>query len=168
MNLLLHEDRADYFDEDFPIFYRNKHGTKGMNAIDVALSNNQIGAINKIIDHVVNYQNNYISFFLFKENLTRLLDYEVDLIELFKSDVFSYTLEFDHWPSVHSNTKKMLKGYNGSIFDLRAKYSEIFPDVEDANLEEADKMYKITYRLNLLSNISEPDDIDDFMNLMAE
>ena len=40
MEILLHEDRAEYFNEDFPIFYRNVHGSKAMNAIDVALKNN--------------------------------------------------------------------------------------------------------------------------------
>jgi len=65
MGVLLHEDRSEYFSEDFPIFYRNMHGEKAMNAIDVALRSNQIQSINRIINHVVTYQNSYISFFLF-------------------------------------------------------------------------------------------------------
>ena len=65
MGILLHEDRSEYFSEDYPIFYRNMHGEKAMNAIDVALNSNQLQSIDRIIDHVVNYQNTYISFFLF-------------------------------------------------------------------------------------------------------
>ena len=62
----------------------------------------------------------------------------------------------------------MLKPYNGSIFELRGKYESIFADVGEIDHSEADKMYKISYSVNLLSSISEPEDIPDFMNLMAE
>ena len=41
IKILLHEDRNEYFDDEFPIFYRNLHtGGKQMNAIDIALNNN--------------------------------------------------------------------------------------------------------------------------------
>ena len=75
------------------------------------------------------------------------MDYEgTDLIELMSSDVFKYTFEFDHWPGVHSNTEKLIKPYNGSIFDLRTAYEKLFPEIESDNKDaETDKLYKITY-----------------------
>jgi len=38
---------------------------------------------------------------------------------------------------------------------------------EECDSGDSEKLYKITYTLNLLPSISEPDDIDDFMNLCA-
>ena len=96
------------------------------------------------------------------------MDYGIDVVDLFKSDVFRYKFEFDTWPNVHTDTEKYLKPYNGSIFDIRSQYKSIFPDIEDIDLVDNEKRYKITYSLSLLPSISEPEDIDDFMNLLAE
>lgn len=77
MRALLSERFEDHFDLNFPLFYKNRYVcTKNKenryiqvyrynNAIDVALENNQISAINLILSHIVKHQNNYVSSFLF-------------------------------------------------------------------------------------------------------
>jgi hypothetical protein len=65
---LLSEHFEEYFQSEFPIFYKNKkqclkRGRDGImrncfaiyNAIDVALENNQIRAVSLMIDHIVKY-----------------------------------------------------------------------------------------------------------------
>ena len=61
MATLLSSDNAEYFNEKFPIIYKNKLKKKNgsgffyTNSIDVALKNNQIRAVNVIIEYIVNY-----------------------------------------------------------------------------------------------------------------
>lgn len=52
-------------------FYRN--------AIDNALKNNQVGAVDSIIKYIVKYQNNYSSSYLFKKNLPSIMDMGVEV-----------------------------------------------------------------------------------------
>lgn len=55
--------------------------------------------------------------------------------------------------------------FNGSIFDVRNKYAEIFPELGDPvkerhnDSEKQDKYYKINYILNLLPDLT-PDKDD--------
>jgi hypothetical protein len=68
---LLNEDFADFYDENFPIFFTNKLKSPKSgkvyyrNAMDIGLKNNQAGAVKKIIWYIINYQNDFISSFLF-------------------------------------------------------------------------------------------------------
>ena len=72
-----------------------------------------------------------------------------------QSKIFCHQLDFDEWPSTHPDPEKYLKGYNGSYFDLRSKYSEIFNIVDQYQNEDQDfdativkedvKVYKISY-----------------------
>lgn len=79
MEILLNEGFSDYYQSDFPVFYmnkqKNKYGkVKYRNAIDTALKNNQIGAVNKIIWYITNYQNQFVSSFLFKYNFSKIME----------------------------------------------------------------------------------------------
>ena len=120
-----------------------------------------------IIDHIIEYQNNYTSSYLFRDNLLTLLEAEISIIELLKSKVFEYEIGFDEWPQVHSNTEKMTVPYNGSVFQLRAKYHEVFEclgDEEKADRKGGDDgdgppepLYRMTYKLNLLPAVRQLD-----------
>ena len=59
----------------FPIFYLNKenHSDSKSSALDLAMKNNQIRAVEMIIKHIVTYQNRYISSYLFFDNEYNLL-----------------------------------------------------------------------------------------------
>ena len=61
MACLLSSDNAQYFDENYPIIYKNKLKKKNgkgyfyTNSIDLALKNNQIRAVNYIIAYIIKY-----------------------------------------------------------------------------------------------------------------
>ena len=72
MAYILDEKFVDFFDKDYPLFYKNKIQKTNnkdkyfyRSAIDNALRNNQISAISIMLDYIVKYQNNYVSSFLF-------------------------------------------------------------------------------------------------------
>jgi len=79
MENLLHDENSECFDEEFPIIYKNKirkkHGKDFyfISALDAALKNNQVKAVNKMIEYVVKYQNNYVSSYLFLNILPTLM-----------------------------------------------------------------------------------------------
>ena len=54
MRSLLDKNNKSYFDDEFPLFYKNNDGRS---AIDTALENNQIRSVNLMIDYIVAYQN---------------------------------------------------------------------------------------------------------------
>jgi hypothetical protein len=60
------------------------------NAIDTALESNKIRAVGMILDHIVNYQNNYVSSYLFTSNLITLMERGIKVHNLLDSDVFSF------------------------------------------------------------------------------
>ena len=74
---LLSEKFEEFFNSEYPIFYKNKHlyrcrkGGKSTimfrynTPIDVAIENNQIRGVGMMINHIVKYQNNYVSSYLF-------------------------------------------------------------------------------------------------------
>lgn len=63
------------------------------------------------------------------------------LTHLFCSQVFYKKLEFEDWPSAHSCLEKMLVPYNGSLFEMRYSYDEIFPTLGDPiNEQEVDNL----------------------------
>lgn len=85
----------------------------------MALENNQIRAAEAINHHIVKYQNNYVSSYLFRHNLLHMMSLGINLDELMCSHAFEYEFEFDEWPSTHPDDSDLKKAYNGSIFNLR-------------------------------------------------
>lgn len=178
---LIADKHKDYFQSDFPLFYKNRYSTfkkkdgrlvkvlRYNNAIDIALDSNQIRAVNLIIAHIVKYQNSYVSSYLFNFNLLKLMEKGIDVHDLLGSQVFEYRFEYDEWPQAHSNLDKIITGYNGSIFEIRYAYKDCFPDLEDVEASEDkdthSKMYKIKYCLNLLPNIKDADDGTTFIGM---
>ena len=131
------------------------------NAVDVAMQNNQIRAVSIIIDHVIKYQDNFVSAYLFKHNLIALMDKGVSVNQLFKGNIFVSEFEYDEWPGSHTELQKLIRPYNGSIFDIRNKYREVFGDIRDPEVnsdigkKEKSKFYKIKYRLNMIPFIDQ-------------
>ena len=69
------------------------------------------------------------------------------------------TFDFDEWPSTHTDDEKYIRAYNGSIFDLRSKYKEIFfePEFDEINEDEgidSSTIFKIKYTLNLITDFT--------------
>lgn len=120
---MLSDDNKKYFNDDFPVFYKNENGNS---AIDVALEMNQIRSVNLMIDYICKFQNTYVYSHLFEHNLVDLVNKGVDMAGLFNSSVFNYTFDFDEWPATNANTSKILVPYNKSIFKLRYEYPQVF------------------------------------------
>lgn len=113
---LLDAQNSRYFNSKYPIFYKNKDGNS---AIDLALEGNQIRTVNLMIEYIVRFQNSYVYAHLFVNNLVKLIEKEVLMENLFKSQVLTYTFDFDEWPATHPDRRKMKGPYNMSIFALR-------------------------------------------------
>jgi hypothetical protein len=68
---------------------------------------------------------------LFEKNFLLLLEKGIVMKDLLASSIFSYQFSFDdaEWPQTHTNCKKMIRPYNGSIFEIRRNYSEVFDEL---------------------------------------
>lgn len=119
---------------DYPLIYMNKFLKKNgkgfflQNSIDLALVSNQIGAVNKLIEYIVKYQNNYVSSYLFQKNIVTLLERGVHCCELSDSSIFSMQFDYDDWPAVHNDHTECLRPYCGSFAGIRDSYRMIFPE----------------------------------------
>ena len=125
---ILDEKYEEYFPSEFPLFYMNKMVKKNgngffmQNAIDLALKSNQIRAVNTIKNYIVKYQNNYVSSYLFLNNVTLLIEKGICCQTLFESNIFCVKFDYDDWPSIHPNHTECLRAYSGSFFDIRHSY----------------------------------------------
>ena len=118
-------------------------------------------AVSYIIDYIVKYQNTYVSSFLFTRNIPSLIQKGVDVATLFDSDVFYMTFDYDEWPSTHQESEDYMRPYNGSIFDIRKHYRQIFheerfvvADEDNCNIDSS-KIFKVQYSINMLSILGE-------------
>jgi len=181
---LLDDSNSDYFSETFPIFYRNKiaknrgknHQNDGkyyyISAIDRALRSNQVKAVETMTKYICDYQNNYVSSYLFQKILPMFLEKGIELTPLFESEVFTRRLDFDEWPSSHTNEETALRPYNGSMFTVRHAYKKVFREEEYKTIEEQNeeselkygkgvgviensKIFKIKYSINILPGVGE-------------
>jgi hypothetical protein len=168
---LLAEKNKHLFNIDYPIIYKIKVAkSKGSNfyftnAIDNALKNNQVEGVKYLIKYITMFQNNWISSFLFLKNIPILLQKGIDVGDLLKSKIFNVQFDFNDWPGNHTNLQECIKPYNGSFFNIRYMYRQVFwePEydyVENRNKEmkngstmDSRKIYKIKYSVNLLAQI---------------
>lgn len=97
-------------------------------AIDNALRNNQVRAIDLIIGYCVIYQNVYISSFLFKKNMHLIFEKGIEIKALLDSKIFNMEFEYEEWPAIHVNNETVRRPYNNSIFKLRTEYEKLFPE----------------------------------------
>lgn len=86
------------------------------------------------------------------------MENEILLSDLLESNIFTVEFDYDAWPGNHYNDEECIRAYNGSYFDIRDKYREVFPedDFNDADLDEhMDKAFKkIKYSVNLLAQVN--------------
>jgi hypothetical protein len=108
LKYLLHSNFKKYFNSMYPLFYKNKYhrlGSSGQffrNAIDGAIRLNQAESIDKIIEFIVVYQNNFSSSFIFNKNFPILLKKGISMAKLLNSNVFQFSFDFDEWPGTHT------------------------------------------------------------------
>lgn len=69
-----------------------------MTALAIALENNQIRALNSIINYCVKFQNSYSFSFLFENHIIELMNKGIELSPLFESDIFCHNFVSDSWP----------------------------------------------------------------------
>lgn len=60
----------------------------------------------------------------------------ITVSHLLKSNVFCVGFDYDDWPSSHFNDASCLRPYDGSFFNLRYKYKELFPEEQYSSLDE--------------------------------
>jgi|TARA_B110000285_G_C14943642_1_gene523271 hypothetical protein len=92
-----------------------------------------------------------VSSFLFLKNIPVLIEKGVEIAKLFDSNIFCYSFDYDEWPSTHTDSDEYMRPYNGSIFDLRTSYRQIFHEARfridpetEASLDSS-KFYKVSY-----------------------
>mgnify|MGYP006893254200 CR=1 FL=1 len=110
------------------------------------------------MEYIVKYQNDFVSSFLFSRNLPSMIEKGIEVKELLQSNVFSYSFDFDEWPSSHNNSDEISRPYNENMFMLRKHYKIVFPEEDYIPMDEiksdekldSSKVYKIKYQLNLL------------------
>lgn len=80
---------------------------------------------------------------------------------LFNSQIFCFQFDYDEWPSTHTDDNSYMRAYNGSIFELRKKYSEIFFEdhfqvkEDEEEVIDSSKLYKVSYTVNMLPTLGE-------------
>lgn len=113
LQYLIKDEFKKFYDPKYPLFYKNKI-QKGKfekqkffyrNPIDTALKHDQAKSVQEIIEYVVKYQNNWVSSFLFKNNLHDIIERGLPVILLLESNIFRVEFDFDEWPSTHTNSK---------------------------------------------------------------
>jgi hypothetical protein len=113
-----------------------------------------------MINYIVQYQNNYVSSFLFVSNINELLDKGIRVTQLISSSIFRFQFDYDEWASTHTDDTTYHKPFNGSIFELRDMYRNIFWEsqfevVDDDEQIDSRKVYKIKYSINTLTQLGE-------------
>jgi len=111
------------------MFYRNRIAKEShisvkqtkffyRSAIDHALRANQVGAIRKIINYILKFQEHYSSSFLLIKCLPAIFVLDIELRPILDSKVFNLEIKYKEWPSTHSNPDTVMMPYNGSIFRI--------------------------------------------------
>ena len=60
-------------------------------------------------------------------------------MKLLNSNVFSFSFDYDEWPTNHKNDTACMRPYFHSIFTLRNHYKTCFPEPEFAPIDEFSK-----------------------------
>lgn len=107
---------------------QNQHKDKKriINPIQIAYENNQIVALNDMIEFIVQNQNNFCFSFLFEDVLVNLVNKGIKVKNLLESDIFCHHFELDDWPVIHYNSDSLIVPFNGSKFQLKGSYNKVF------------------------------------------
>ena len=108
------------------------------------------------------YQNNMVTAMLFRKNFHDLVEKGISVCPLIDSKIFAQEFDFDDWPATHTEEDEISRPYNGSLFDLRYCYRQVFPEEKYAVLTNKEiemvgksKIFKVKYTVNLLPMLSE-------------
>ena len=71
------------------------------------------------MDYIVQFQNNYISSFMFNKNLPNIVEKGIPISHIIESNVFMFEFDYDEWPMTHYNEETVIRSYNQSIFSIR-------------------------------------------------
>lgn len=108
-----------------------------------------------------------------------MMEQGIEITALLNSKIFNVEFDFDDWPGNHPLEDKCIRAYNGSYFDIRLMYDQVFPEEEfskNAPITDRSKVYKIKYSVNLLGQCGrycisnedgEIEDINEDVNIMA-
>lgn len=121
IDMLLNTKKSHLFCPKYPLFFKSMCGAHS--AVDISLNSNQIRAVNKIINYIIEHQNSFIFSYLFKDNLIQIMQKGIKVSKLLKSDIFQHTFEYELWPSIQTKNKSAVSYYNGSMFELRFLFS---------------------------------------------
>ena len=118
-------------------------------------------AVQIIMEYIVEYQNHFVSSFLFYKNFPTLIEKGIEIKKLLDSNVFNYEFDLDEWPSTHSNPDEHRRPFNENMFMIRKHYRTVFKEDKFTPLDEmpsdkkmdSRKVYKIKYALNMLPSI---------------
>ena len=157
---ILDDANEQYFEQKYPVIYKNKIKKKNSESyyfnspIDIALKSNQVRAVDKMIEYIVKYQNSFVSSYLFVKNLPRIISKDIKIYSLLNSDIFQVEFDFDEWPGHHTNGTECIRGYQKSFFALRSNYETVFWEDEwgtgkDMHMDNT-RIYKTKYSVNLL------------------
>lgn len=79
----------------------------------------------------------------------------IEVTSLLDSAIFNVSFDYDDWPGSHPMEEKNIQPYNGSYFDIRLMYQQVFGEdfpadaLNDKTIDKS-KIYKIKYSVNLL------------------
>lgn len=108
---------------------------------------------------MVLHQNTFApSSYLFRTCFLQLIEKGVELRKVLNSEIFCFKFDYDEWPSTHVDKNKYLKPFNGSIFEMRNEYKNIFPEFMNGDTDDSvntSKVFKISYELNTLPLMGE-------------
>ena len=115
---------------------------------------------------------------LFKDNLVRLMEIGVHIEPILRSNIFQFRIEFETWSMTDMQEESQILPYNGSFFDLRDSFEELFPDnIRSTDHKEVgkhskdSKVYNVVYQVNLLpsmASLGENDVPAELMKAIAE
>lgn len=79
-----------------------------------------------MMKYIKKYQNNYTSFYLFNLNFQIILEKGIDVSGILDSNIFTYQIDYEEWPSTHTDNSRLVEPFNDSIFNIRNQYHKIF------------------------------------------
>ena len=168
MEHLLNDNNQEYYNPLYPVIYKTKTAKKNNRkayyyntAIDNALKNNQVKAVNLMIDYISKYQNSYVASYLFRHNLPTIMEKGIENTKLIcdESMIFKIPFDFDDWPGIHTDDETLIRPYNDSYYNVKFHYKSCFPEEEYDSIDGKDigdsAVYKIKYSINMLPSIAE-------------
>ena len=69
-----------------------------------------------------------VSSLLFRKNFHDLVEKGITVCPLLDSKIFAQEFDFDDWPATHTCEDECSRPFNGSLFDLRYAYRQVYPE----------------------------------------